>query len=92
MYETKFTVSGAGEFPFDMLRHDQCCPVTGKDASQMHAPAGGLGVDPVPGFFTEPRRIVLAKRHSLRSDANLTDGRWTSFGWSIVDVETARKF
>lgn len=32
---TRFTVEGSGQFPFDMLRYDQCWPVGLCDAAQM---------------------------------------------------------
>lgn len=33
----EFTVRGAGEFPFDMLRYDECYPKTGDDVASMLA-------------------------------------------------------
>lgn len=34
-YIRRFTVRGAGEFPFDMLRYDMCWPASPDDVAQM---------------------------------------------------------
>ena len=38
MYETKFSVKGNGEFPHDMLRFDECFPVSSSDAAGIESP------------------------------------------------------
>jgi hypothetical protein len=47
-YQFDFVVTGAGGFPFDMLHHDQCWPVTGDDAATL-----ALAAD------SEPRSIRM---------------------------------
>jgi hypothetical protein len=68
--ETIFTVEGRGPFPFDMLRYDQCWPVSeGHDSPK-------LGGD----YGAELRRVVL------KTNANMapTPARWDSFCWTVV--------
>lgn len=36
-----YFVSGIGDFPFDMLRFDQCWPLRGYDADQLSKPKTG---------------------------------------------------
>jgi hypothetical protein len=75
MYATRFTVEGGGQFPFDMLRYDGCYPATQEDVTAM--------------VLRRPseRRQVLLETHHPRAGANgLTDERWRSFGWRIIEV------
>jgi hypothetical protein len=72
LYE--FTVEGAGEFPLDMLRYDQCYPYSAVDSALMHRE------------HSERRRIVLqscSRRMPSRE-------RWQSFTWTIVQVGPPR--
>lgn len=66
-----FTVQGSGEFPFDMLRYDECWPYYGEDSTRLSG-----------SFDRALRRVVLA----TRKEGNPTDGRWHSFGWEVVEV------
>lgn len=77
MFETVVTVRGRGDFPIDMLRYDACFPKTAEDASAISGE--GLG-----GILNE--RIVKLIRRSP-SDGPPTAGRWSSFGWTVLDVE-----
>jgi hypothetical protein len=61
-----FTVTGRGEFPFDMLRYDQCYPVGPTDAAM-------LAYD----NRKKTREITLARRRNLPAVQ-----RWVSFGWA----------
>ena len=68
MYE--YWVTGRGEFPWDMLRHDSCWPCTGADASKLQCyPGEG---------YTKHRSI------KLRSYREPTIERWSSFLWSVA--------
>ena len=76
MYETTFKVRGAGAFPVDMLRYDQCYPRTEEDSHLIE----------VPTF--EPRDVVLTKTHVYKLNTQLTARRWASFGWELLAVPT----
>ena len=67
----RFIVEGTGEFPFDMLRYDQCWPAGEVDASQM----------------MEHNNHGLVKRKVVLETFNKhapTSGRWASFLWRVV--------
>lgn len=64
-----FYVTGRGQFPFDMLRHDACWPADPESASYMHA-------DP-----TSPERTHRLFTHNR--EYQLTPDRWRSFGWTM---------
>jgi hypothetical protein len=65
----RFTVVGRGEFPYDMLRYDSCCPDRSEDASAMR---DGVG-----------QRQVQLRRYAVNSGGPTVE-RWQSFGWSVV--------
>lgn len=67
-----FEVHGDGFFPTDMLRHDRAWAVTGMDSP----PATPDGLWPAQKHRTV---IVASWRHEL------TDDRWASFGWVVVE-------
>lgn len=64
-----FTVMGAGGFPMDMLRYDECFPHTGGDAEKFR------------GSRTERREIVLCAYHEPGWEPEAM--RWSSFGWPV---------
>ncbi len=72
-----FTVRGEGSFPFDMLRYDRAFPQTETDSTRM-------GWSPRIGPHG-PREVSLITESSAP-----TDGRWESFGWTVVRVEEMR--
>lgn len=76
VYVTYVIVQGRGEFPYDMLRYDACCPDKESDTSRMGRP------DEVESF-----RHVTLRRYSV-SGMPVTERRWRSFGWDVV-LETA---
>lgn len=82
MYLTNFTVEGAGRFPLDMLRYDSCFPLRQEDVSR------------IDDRNRERVTVKLAMYHAT-SKPNITDARWSSFGWSVVrtgfDAPTSRK-
>lgn len=73
MYATRFKVEGSGQFAFDMLRYDGCFPATESETGRMMARGH--------------RQVELLVQHRERTHNCLTDERWRSFGWKIVDTE-----
>jgi hypothetical protein len=72
MYE--FTVEGRLDFPFDMLRYDQCWPKSeSRDVVAMAPSAHST-------LFREGRRVTLM---GLKAP---TIGRWESFGWKVIST------
>lgn len=67
----RFTVTGTGRFPLDMLRYDSCWPATQTDVHNMsdhgHAVMGRC-----------PSTIALETHGEPTSD------RWASFGWEVA--------
>ena len=75
VYRQEFEVEGSGDFPFDMLRYDNCWPVReGTDTGNMAITYGR----PFP-----MRRIKLARYVFSKSDYP-TEGRWKSFLWRVI--------
>ena len=64
-----FTVEGAGEFPFDMLRYDTCWPEHEYETVRL----------------SSPRRDDRFARRSvgLIGLREPTTARWQSFGWHV---------
>ena len=87
----QFTVRGKGDFPLDMLRHDQCYPL---DAEGVEAMAevkripSKVKITPMHGERTpvKPRMVQVARDIVLGSSYQRapTIGRWESFGWRVV--------
>lgn len=65
-----YTVQGAGEFPFDMLRYDSCYPAT-QEAVSVMAPGG-------------PRPRLPMRSVQVTGRREPTEGRWASFGWHVM--------
>lgn len=75
----RFTVSGSGAFPFDMLRYDACWPESeGTDSYQLTITAD---TDPKQYFARREVTLLTESRHGP------TPGRWASFNWRVVKVE-----
>lgn len=72
-----FVVEGTGRFPFDMLRYDQCWPMTSKDAALMDYEPGERGI----------RRITMETFGERMNSAQPTVKRWESFTWRVVSGE-----
>jgi hypothetical protein len=69
-------VVGRGEFPYDMLRYDQCWPASEqRDVPQMNS---------VYEDYRYCRIIIVARRRDL--NRAWTSERWTSFGWSLFSA------
>lgn len=67
---TRYTVEGAGDFPWDMLRHDESFPDSVTDA--------GLMAD------ITARRQVTLKHVGDRKWWTPTMARWNSFNWNVI--------
>jgi hypothetical protein len=78
-----FAVSGAGNFPLDMLRYDACWPASESDALRIQG-----HFDRYMGSADErnsERRItVTLRRHVEHPSRHPTTGRWESFGWRVL--------
>jgi hypothetical protein len=72
-----FTVEGNGGFPADMLRYDRCWPKTETEARAVDRAAAIR-----PGEFGLKRCITLEGLNPP------TPGRWSSFGWKVVEMAT----
>lgn len=77
---TYFTVRGRGEFPWDMLRYDQCWPTDESDICKI-----------LPRYETnDPKRSFSVRDVRLGSTKNwmmLSRKRWESFGWAVIESE-----
>lgn len=69
-----FTVTGFGDFPFDMLRYDRCSPLTSDDARS------------IANASKHAKPQIRLVSH-LKSP---TEGRWQSFGWSVSNIKMDR--
>jgi len=78
MYVTEFTVTGDGYFPIDMLRYDQCFPVTQHDVELIRLRHHGTV------------EIRLAQHHATEQN-RITNDRWESFGWFTLDIRSSKK-
>lgn len=67
-----FKVSGRGDFPYDMLRYDQCWPADQDSAAKFHH------------SYNRDRREV--KLRIFGDEAEITFGRWSSFLWPVIEV------
>lgn len=79
MKHHKFTVAGHGRFPFDMLRYDCCYPASPQDVSKLMI----LSM-PVDGRESHEVTLIAAK------PIGPTEGRWSSFGWTVTKQEVLR--
>lgn len=71
----KFTVEGAGSFPTDMLRYDECFPDRSEDAIC------------IGDRFPEGTYRVTLRKKSEEKRVVVTDRRWESFGWRVIEIE-----
>lgn len=72
---TNFTVEGSGEFPYDMLRYDQCWPQS--EANDVYK----LSAHPLGQLARAIRQVTLVSIKSMPTVA-----RWESFGWKVVKI------
>lgn len=67
----RLTIEGSGEFPWDMLRYDNCWPSAAADVPAMVLPRWKAGRN-------------LKRRVTVASVGPFTSERWASFGWRPV--------
>jgi len=67
---TDFYVTGRGYFPFDMLRYDQCYPVSSEDAAKLSSE-----------YLKDNICIHLRSANKM----GVTPARWQSFGWTASE-------
>ena len=77
-YFYQFSVMGKGRFPFDMLRYDQCFPMSGEDAESLEVNAASTSVEAYTAIRTV--RLCVVSHRNFQP----TEGRWASFGWPVV--------
>lgn len=82
--ETSFAVTGAGSFPVDMLRRDQCFPMGTEDVDSIT-----LLADDDPEAYFAPRTVHLGHVGSPRWTP--TADRWNSFGWTVVEKSITQR-
>jgi hypothetical protein len=75
-YVSYAVVMGEGEFPYDMLRYDNCRPWKELDS-------GSMRYDAMTGPKGE-RWVVLERLH-VDTNPRWTGDRWKSFGWTLVE-------
>ena len=68
----RFTVAGAGDFPLDQLRVDQCWPATPADAGNVGASSPGASAT---------RTVVLETAAKYSPNRQ----RWSALGWRVID-------
>jgi hypothetical protein len=75
-----FTVRGTGKLPIDMCRYDRCVPYSQDDVSKSITPV------------TVEHDIHLIAFSPVGNRLEPTEGRWRSFGWTVVadSVKTVR--
>lgn len=76
LYIVRFTVTGTGEFPFDMLRYDGCYPRHESEARR-------LGSSYARGNLPEGRRVFELESRGRPNHWEPTAARWQSFGWTV---------
>lgn len=73
-YEFRYTVTGRGGFPVDMLRYDRATPRREEDSSLITSTLQHTHSRPPNG-----PEIQLCSRIKPP-----TEGRWVSFGWGVL--------
>lgn len=84
-YVQVITVQGRGGFPIDMLRYDHCHPDSEMDSGTIAVSFGRYSNTYNETFTVKVRRIVENK------SSYPTEGRWNSFGWKVLNVETRKR-
>lgn len=79
LYIFRFTVEGSGEFPFDMLRYDECFP-------RHESEARGLARTYANGKADINRHTVELVSRGRARHWLPNVGRWRSFGWEVKPV------
>jgi len=77
----EITVTGKGDFPLDMLRYSQCCPVNVEDVASMERPRVGASNDEELDYLKVPRTVRVNLHDNYSVAANCVT-RFASFGWN----------
>lgn len=87
-YRQTFAVEGTGDFPYDMLRYDQCWPCLETETPLMDSNKMLHDDD----WFRKPRRVSMARDVEQKGDVPSV-GRWRSFNWHVVEesIETFKR-
>lgn len=72
----RIEVTGSGQFPFDMLRTDQCNPIYPDDTQIMR--------------HSDNENVVVALGHWGPSSWEPNRKRWRSFHWTVTHHEVMR--
>lgn len=72
MEEITYFVTGTGAFPIDMLRHDECWPVTEIDSRK------------ISDLLIHKNLNIPEWQVAVRSTQQPTVDRWKSFGCSVA--------
>ena len=80
MQTIRFTVTGRGKFPADMLRRDACFPCRPEDVQAIEA---GLRLE--DGYLVT--RSVTLVDEETGGRWHPTEGRWSSFEWTVTNIE-----
>ena len=72
------TVTGRGNFPIDMLRHDSCYPRTESDAAAIERTFS-------PSYAIESWSVRIVRVAAVA--AHFTDARWHSFGVDLTETD-----
>jgi hypothetical protein len=84
IYKQYFTVRGTGEFPYDMLRYDQCWPCREVDSPLLNSNE----MLQAENYFKTPRDVRIERRVESAS-VKPTVARWRSFGWGVLEESIA---
>jgi hypothetical protein len=74
---TNYKVAGAHAFPLDMLRYDRAWPRTEADSANLSRAVGNF-LDPPHEGITEVELQCLGP---------ITPGRWSSFLWTVIEID-----
>jgi len=66
-------------FPIDMLRYDNCVPLTSEDASRIYT-------ERAHASDRHDTLVIHLVHYSGTAKAQVTPDRWASFGWTVTEV------
>ena len=84
-FRCRYRVSGAGPFPFDMLRYDNSYPASQSDAGKMEHHAREKRE-----IEMESVRLVNTTPRPLFEEIACLE-RWHSFGWEVEHIDEPRR-
>lgn len=83
MKTLRYTVEGRCAFPIDMLRYDCCWPATEQDSHKIE----NINDPMVDSREDKPYSVTVETARNTRDHGRfiVTEGRWDSFNWKLVD-------